>query len=339
RYTQGVDDDINRLTVFVIRHIFNRHNDGDNPFVTMTSRHFVARLDAAFDGKINLDDFQYTWCQIITGRQLAFFIFKTFIKNLAALSQLLFGAIDLLIKRLVRHTQFEPLIFIQTIEYRVSQGFAFLNAFAGNDFLTQQRSTQTLKRSGFHDAVFFVQVFTHFIELGLLNFQTTLIFFQTITGKDLYVDNGTFGARRNTQSGVFYIGRLFTEDSAQQFFFWSQLGFTFSCQLTNQNIANTYFCADTNNTRFIQLAQRTFRDVGDIRGNFFTAQLGITCDTRQFLNMDSGETIFLHHTLRNQNGVFEVVTVPGHKCDAHVLTQSQLTHIDRRTVGKNIAAG
>src|SRR5690606_20608430 len=55
------------------------------------------------------------------------------------------------------------------------------------------------------------------------------------------------------------------------------------------------------------------------------------------LNVDGGETIFLNHTLRQEDGVFEVVTVPGHERDAHVLTQSQLTHIGGRAVSHDVA--
>ena len=54
--------------------------------------------------------------------------------------------------------------------------------------------------------------------------------------------------------------------------------------------------------------------------------------------MDSGKAIFFNHTLGNEDGVFEVVTVPGHEGDAHVLAQGQLTHIDRRAVCQNVTA-
>jgi hypothetical protein len=48
--------------------------------------------------------------------------------------------------------------------------------------------------------------------------------------------------------------------------------------------------------------------------------------------MDGGEAIFLNNTLGQADGVFEVVAVPRHERDAHVLTQSQFTHISGRTI-------
>ena len=54
--------------------------------------------------------------------------------------------------------------------------------------------------------------------------------------------------------------------------------------------------------------------------------------------MDRGETVFLNNTLGQADGVFEVEAVPCHERDAHVLTQSQFTHIGGRTVGHDVAA-
>ena len=53
--------------------------------------------------------------------------------------------------------------------------------------------------------------------------------------------------------------------------------------------------------------------------------------------MDGGKAIFFNHALGNEDGILKVVTVPGHKGDAHILTQRQLTQVDRRAIGQNIA--
>src|SRR5690606_32024301 len=88
-----------------------------------------------------------------------------------------------------------------------------------------------------------------------------------------------------------------------------------------------------------QLVQRSFPDVRDVRGDFLWPQLGITGYAGQFLDMDGGEAIFLDHTLGEQDGVFEVVTVPRHERDAHVLTQRQFTHVGGRAISQDVAAG
>ena len=53
--------------------------------------------------------------------------------------------------------------------------------------------------------------------------------------------------------------------------------------------------------------------------------------------MNAGEAVFFDNPLGNQDGVFEVVTIPRHKRDTHILPKRQLTHIDRRPIGKNVS--
>ena len=54
--------------------------------------------------------------------------------------------------------------------------------------------------------------------------------------------------------------------------------------------------------------------------------------------MNRGQTILFNYSLRDQNRVLEVVTIPGHERDTHVLAQCQFTEINRRTIRQNIAA-
>ena len=55
--------------------------------------------------------------------------------------------------------------------------------------------------------------------------------------------------------------------------------------------------------------------------------------------MDGGEPVFLYHTLGNEDGILEVVAIPGHEGDAHVLPKRQLAHIDGRSIGQDVATG
>ena len=53
--------------------------------------------------------------------------------------------------------------------------------------------------------------------------------------------------------------------------------------------------------------------------------------------MDRGVAVFGHDTLADQNRVFEVVAVPGHKRHQHVLTQSEFAQISRCAVSDHVA--
>src|SRR5690606_4863944 len=175
------------------------------------------------------------------------------------------------------------------------------------------------------------------VELHLLDGQRTGVTLDAITDEHLNVDNGTFGAGRHTQRGVLHIGRLLTEDRAQQLLFRSQLSLAFRRHLTYPDIARTNFGTDVDNARLVQLVQRSLTHIRDVRGDFLWAELGVARHAGQLLDMDSGETIFLNHTLRQEDRVFEVVAVPRHERDAHVLPERQLTHIGGRTIGHDVA--
>src|SRR5690606_590864 len=125
------------------------------------------------------------------------------------------------------------------------------------------------------------------------------------TSEYLNVNNGTFYAGRNAQRGVLNVRGLFTENCAQQFFFRSQLGFPFRCNLADQNVASTNFSADVNNTGLIEFGQCALTHVGDIGGDFFRTELGISSHTGQFLDVNGSQTVFADNTLGDQDRVFE----------------------------------
>ena len=77
----------------------------------------------------------------------------------------------------------------------------------------------------------------------------------------------------------------------------------------------------------MKVTQIVLTHVRDIRGDFFGAQLGVTGHTGQFLDVDRGVTVFLNDALRNEDGIFEVVAIPRHERDQHVLTQGQFAQI------------
>ena len=58
--SQGVQDDVTRCAVGHVRHVFDGDDLGDHPFVAVTARHFVARLQASLDGQVDLDHFEHT---------------------------------------------------------------------------------------------------------------------------------------------------------------------------------------------------------------------------------------------------------------------------------------
>src|SRR3546814_17003840 len=52
--------------------------------------------------------------------------------------------------------------------------------------------------------------------------------------------------------------------------------------------------------------------------------------------MDRGKDVVLHDPFRDQDGVFVVVSVPGHERDERVPAQSKLTQLGGRTIGNDV---
>ncbi len=56
---------------------------------------------------------------------------------------------------------------------------------------------------------------------------------------------------RQSQRGIFYIARLFSEDNTQQFFFWGQICFTLWSNFSNQNVTSFYLRTNTDYSIFV----------------------------------------------------------------------------------------
>src|SRR5690606_17848540 len=82
--------------------------------------------------------------------------------------------------------------------------------------------------------------------------------------------------------------------------------------------------------------QSLFGDVGDVARDLLGPQLGVAGHHFVFLDMDRGEDVLHGDLFAEQDGVLEVVAVPGHEGDEHVAPESQITQIGRGTVGDDV---
>ena len=67
------------------------------------------------------------------------------------------------------------------------------------------------------------------------------------------------------------------------------------------------------------------------------AELGVARDDRQLLDVDRRVAVVGDDALGDQDRVLEVVAVPRHERDQHVLAERQLAHVGRRAVGDHVA--
>ena len=196
--------------------------------------------------------------------------------------------------------------------------------FAGR----QERHVLTCHNTG-NDTLVTVTA-CHLIAFGNLTFlgnmYTNLFVYSrrqiiaVFTAEYLNADNLAGFAVRYTQGAVTYFTCFFTEDSTQQTFFCSQLGFAFRSNLTYQNIAGAYFGTDTDNTTLIQILQSFVGYVRNFAGNFFFTKLGIAGITIIFFNMNRCKDISLYQILVQQNSILVVIAFPRHISNDYVVT-------------------
>src|SRR5690606_31915649 len=188
----------------------------------------------------------------------------------------------------------------------------------------------------FNDTQLVVEVLTVAAQFVVDDGLGALVALDAFTGEHLHVDHGADHARGHAQRSVLHVGRLFTEDGAQQFFFRRELGFALRGHLADQHVIGTDFRPDIHDAGIVQTVQLGFREVADVAGDFLRPELGVTRDDGQFLDMDRGVAVVCNDLLGNKDGVLEVVAVPGHEGDQHVLTEGQFAQVGRRAVSQHV---
>jgi len=254
------------------------------------------------------------------------------------LLNLLLRTLDKLDRRLVLHPDRKPLVLLQAIEVFIGDARAFLQAGrAAIGHLAQQRGTQTCVDRAFKDAELIVEILLDATDLHFFNLASALVFLDAVAGEHLDIDDGAIHARRHPLRAILHIGRFFAEDRAQQLLFRRQLAFALGRYLADQDVAGAHLGTDVDHTGFIQSRQRMLGHVRDVGGDFLRPQLGVTRNAGQLFDVDGGVTVFLHHTLGDQDRVFEVVAIPRHERDQHVLAQRQFANVGGRAIGQHIA--
>ena len=138
---------------------------------------------------------------------------------------------------------------------------------------------------------------------------------------NLHIHHDAVSAGWNSQRRVFHVGGFFTEDSAQQSFFRRQFRFGFRRDFADENVAWFHFCADAHDAVRSQIAQRFFADIWNIARDFFRPEFGIARPDLELIDVNGSVDVFLHHLLRDHDGVFKVVAVPRHERDQDITSK------------------
>jgi hypothetical protein len=78
-------------------------------------------------------------------------------------------------------------------------------------------------------------------------------------------------------------------------------------------------------------------DVGDIARDLFRPELGVARFDLELLDVDGGVVVLANQFFGDQDGIFEVVTAPGHEGDQDVAAEAEFALLGAWTVGDDLA--
>src|SRR4249919_759211 len=340
RHAQRVQHDVDGRTVGHVRHVFDRHDGRHDTLVAVAAGHLVARLDAALNREEHLHHLEHARGEVVALGDLAALVGEAALELLLVRVDLLLRALDGVVGLVVLHAQLEPLGLLQAVEVLVGDRIALLEVVRTTvgDLAEQLRAQAGVDRA-FEDAELVVEVLLDATDFRLFDLAGALVLLDAVAGEDLHVDDGAVHARRNAERAVLHVGGLLAEDRAKELLFRRQLRFALRRDLADHDVAGAHFGADVHHAGFVEAVERLLRNVRDVGGDFLRAQLGVARDAGQLFDVDRGVAILFHHALGEQDGVFEVVAVPRHERDQHVLAERELADVGRGTVGQHVAAG
>ena len=325
RHSEGVQADFDWSTIRKERHIFFRNNLRNNALVTVATGHLVSDFKLLLRGDIDFDLLD----RAVTGALSSF--------NRTHLTLAIsFEFIEL---RLIAADDLHDLdpdrrrINLDVLGYGCKTPEKSLrdlsvgwdDDFAGFTVDHVERDFFAKKDVGKG----FSQALAQFIDLRFVFLLNLFALAAPVRGREflllivdpgryLYVHDDSTNARWNNQRSILNIGGFFTEDRAEQLFFRGKLGFRLRRNFADENVTRLHFRTDPNNTVMIEVLERLFTDVRDIARDLFRPELGVASVDLELLDVNRGEDVFLQNFLRNEDGVFEVITVPRHEADEHV---------------------
>ena len=180
-----------------------------------------------------------------------------------------------------------------------------------------------------------VDLLERLLQLDRIDFFSALLGETALGNPDILNDSDA--ARWHSQRSVLHVSSLFTENRAEEAFFRSEFGFRLRGDLADEDIAGFHFRTDADDAVVVEIAERILTDVRNITGDFFRSQLGVAGGDIEFRDVDRSVNVVLDHALGDDDGIFEVVTIPRHERDEDVPTDGELTVLGVRSVGEHLA--
>src|SRR5487761_1138167 len=341
RNAERVENDLDGSAVGKIGHVFGGHDARDDALVAVAAGHFVADGKLALHGDIGFHEFNDARRQLVALLELLLAL----LGDLAEDVDLARG--DLLDEQRVLVRQAQALQIARgnffenvTRQLRALGEQALIGALVmqvGDEGLAAEQGAQALQALVGENADFVGEVLFELEDLCGLDGLVALILFRALAAENLHVDDGAFDSRRAIERSVANVSGLFAEDRAQQLLFRRERGFALGRDFADQDVARLHRGADADHAAFVEVAEETLVDVGNVARDFLRAELRIARLDFVLLDVNRRVVIVLHQLLADENGVFKVVPAPRQERDEHVAPKRQFAAVGARTVGKHLA--
>ena len=166
--------------------------------------------------------------------------------------------------------------------------------------------------------------------LRVLDVAGALVLLGALAGEDAGVDDDAADARRNLERAVADVAGLLAEDGAEQLLFGRELRLALRRDLADEDVARLHLGADADDAGLVEVLEGLFADVRDVARDLFLAELRVAGDALELLDVNRGEDVVLGDALGDEDRVLEVVALPRHERDEHVLAERELAHVGRR---------
>src|SRR5713226_619628 len=347
RNAERIENDLDRSAVRHVRHVFLRHDAGDNALVAVTAGHLVANGELALHGDVGFDQFDDARGQLVALLELVLALLGDLAEHINLPRGHLLDFLDLLDEQRV--------LFVELQALEVARGDLFDDFASQLDALGQQalvglfvvqvglehfaaeKIVEALEPLVREDADFIGEVFLQLENLRSFDGLVAFVLFSALAGEDLDVHDGAFDARRTVERSVANIAGLFAEDGAEQFFFRRERGLALGRDLADKDVTRLHDRADADDAAFVEVAEERLADVGNIASDFLGAELGVARFDFVFLDVNRGVVVVLDQLFADQDGVFEVVAAPREEGHENVAAESKFAALRAGAVGKNLA--
>jgi len=343
RHAEGIEDDVDRGAVGHVGHILDRDDLGDDALVAVTAGHLVAHHQLALLGDVDLGELNDARRKFVADgdlelAQLVLILDRRHPGIVTGIDQgdLAIGLFIIGERGAVVDIVEIELAEIGGLEHGLGldddlAGGLFTHAVAG---LAVEDRDHLVGAQGADAAFLLFEPEFELVEALFLLAPGGGIFF--LAREEAGVDDDALESGSGLERGVLDVAGFFTKDGLEEFLFGGGIALTLGSHLADQNVAGEDLGSGADDAVLIEVFGGLFGDVGNFTGQFLFAALGVAHLQLELLDVDRGEDVVAHDALGDDDGVFKIITAPGHKSDEDVAPEGQFTRLGSGAIGDHL---